>query len=120
MKKVVFVEGLPSVGKTYLVNEIRKMNLQNVYVVDEIINPDIKNTFLDSEDKFLKSDEMKLNEYNDGIVVIDNSANKIKKYLDAETIKKMNLESQKKLKNNYNLEKNFDIFFRKVLGNNYE
>ncbi|MDO4394844.1 MAG: hypothetical protein Q4C23_02565 [Mycoplasmatota bacterium] len=71
MKKVVFVEGLPSVGKTYLVNEIRKMALQNVYVVDEIINPEIKNPFSDSEDKFLKNDEMKLNKYNDGIIIID-------------------------------------------------
>lgn len=71
MKKIVFVEGLPSVGKTYLVNEIRKKALQNVYVVDEIINPEIKNPFSDSEDKFLKNDEMKLNKYNDGIIIID-------------------------------------------------
>ena len=52
MKKIIFIEGLPTVGKTYLVNEIRKRNLQNVYVVDELINPDIKNAFIDSEDKF--------------------------------------------------------------------
>ena len=24
MKKIIFIEGLPTVGKTYLVNEIRK------------------------------------------------------------------------------------------------
>lgn len=71
MKKIIFIEGLPTVGKTYLVNEIRKKNIQNVYVVDELINPDIKNAFIDSEDKFLKNDEMKVNKYNDGIIIID-------------------------------------------------
>lgn len=71
MKKIIFIEGLPTVGKTYLVNEIRKKNLQNVYVVDELINPDIKNAFIDSEDKFLKNDEMKVNKYNNGIIIID-------------------------------------------------
>ena len=71
MKKIIFIEGLPTVGKTYLVNEIRKKNMQNVYVVDELINPDIKNAFIDSEDKFLKNDEMKVNKYNDGIIIID-------------------------------------------------
>ena len=71
MKKIIFIEGLPTVGKTYLVNEIRKKNLQNVYVVDELINPDIKNAFIDSEDKFLKNDEMKVSKYNDGTIIID-------------------------------------------------
>ena len=71
MKKIIFIEGLPSVGKTYLVNKIKEMNLQNVYVVDEIINPDIENPFIDSEDKFLKNDEMKVNKFDDGIIIID-------------------------------------------------
>lgn len=71
MKKIVFIEGLPTVGKTYLINEIRKMNLQNIHVVDELINPDIKNAFIDSEDKFLKNDELKINKYNDGTIIID-------------------------------------------------
>lgn len=71
MKKIVFLEGLPTVGKTYLVNEIRKRNLKNIYVVDELINPDIQNAFVDSEDKFLKNDEMKVNKYTDGIIIID-------------------------------------------------
>ena len=42
MKKIIFIEGLPTVGKTYLVNEIKKRNLQNVHVVDELINQNIK------------------------------------------------------------------------------
>lgn len=71
MKKIIFIEGLPTVGKTYLVNEIKKRNLQNVHVVDELINPDIKNAFIDSEEKFLKNDEMKVSKYDDGIIIID-------------------------------------------------
>ena len=42
MKKIIFIEGLPTVGKTYLINEIKKRNLQNIYVVDELINQNIK------------------------------------------------------------------------------
>ena len=32
----------------------------------------------------------------------------------------MNIESQKNLKDNYDLEKNFDVFLKRVLGDNYE
>ena len=52
MKKIIFLEGLPSVGKTYLVTTIKNMNLKDVHIVDEIINPDINNPFIDSEDKW--------------------------------------------------------------------
>lgn len=71
MKKIVFIEGLPGVGKTYLVNEIRKLCLKDVYVVDEIINQDIENPFIDSEDKFLLNDEMKISKYDAGTIIID-------------------------------------------------
>lgn len=45
MKKIIFIEELPTVGKTYLVNEIKKRNLQNVHVVDELINQNIKKEY---------------------------------------------------------------------------
>ena len=45
MKKIIFIEGLPGVGKTYLVNKIKAMNLDNVYVVDELIKT-IDNNFV--------------------------------------------------------------------------
>ena len=101
---------VPSEKETFglVINEIRKFNKDNVLIVandrgglHEQINDGINGILVDLDD-------------------IDGSANKIKKYLDAEIIKKMNFESQKKLKNNYNLKKNFDIFFRKVLGDDYE
>ena len=47
MKKICFIEGLPGVGKTYLINKIRDMKIQNTNVVDELINPDIKDPFTD-------------------------------------------------------------------------
>ena len=41
MKKIIFLEGLPGIGKTTLINEIRNLNIPNVYVVDEIINENL-------------------------------------------------------------------------------
>ena len=71
MRKIIFIEGLPNVGKTYLINEIRKLKLKDVYVVDEIINEDIDDIFDCSEDKFLLNDEMKVNKYDHGTIIID-------------------------------------------------
>lgn len=71
MRKIIFIEGLPNVGKTYLVNKIREKNLKNFFIVDELINPDIENPFTDAENVFLKNDELKVNKYNSGIILID-------------------------------------------------
>lgn len=91
-----------------IINEIRRFNKDNVLIV--------------ANDRGGLHEQ--ISDGIDGILVdlnnINNSANKIKKYLDDEVVKKINIESQKKLRNNYDLEKNFDIFFKKVLGDNYE
>lgn len=58
MRKIIFIEGLPNVGKTYLINKIRNLNMKNVFIVDEIINPNVNNPFADAEDLFLKNDEI--------------------------------------------------------------
>lgn len=91
-----------------IINEMRRFNKDNVLIVandrgglHEQIRDGIDGVLVDLND-------------------IDSSANKIRKYFDEETIKMMNFESQKKLINNYNLEKNFDLFFKKVLGDEYE
>ena len=91
-----------------VINEMRRFNKNNVLIVandrgglHEQISDGIDGVLVDLND-------------------IDGSANKIRKYFDEKTIRKMNVESQKKLKNNYDLEKNFDAFFKKVLGDNYE
>lgn len=71
MKKIIFIEGLPNVGKTYLVNKIKEKQIKDIFIVDELINPDIKNPFTAAENVFLKNDELKVNKYNDGIVIVD-------------------------------------------------
>lgn len=71
MKKIIFIEGLPNVGKTYLIDEIKKKKIKNVFVVEELINPNIKNPFTDDEEVFLKNDELKVSKYNNGIIIVD-------------------------------------------------
>lgn len=66
MKRIVFIEGLPGVGKTTLVTKLK--NYDFVKVVDEVINPD---SIIDRTKYYLKNDEMKLNMYDDGLIVID-------------------------------------------------
>lgn len=91
-----------------VINEMRRFNKDNVLIVandrgglHEQISDGIDGVLVDLND-------------------IDSSANKIRKYFDKETLRKMNIESQKNLKDNYDLEKNFDVFLKRVLGDNYE
>ncbi len=70
MKKI-FIEGLPNVGKTYLINKIKEKQIPNIFIVDELVNPDFDNPFTDEENLFLKNDELKVNKYNEGMVIID-------------------------------------------------
>ena len=66
MKKIIFIEGLPGVGKTTIVNNLR--NISNVNVVDEVINKDEE----DNRTKYyLKNDELKIDLYKEGLIVID-------------------------------------------------
>lgn len=71
MKKIIFIEGLPNVGKSYLINEIKRKKIKNIFVVEELINPNIKNPFTDDEKFFLKNDELKISKYNSGVIIID-------------------------------------------------
>ena len=71
MKKIIFLEGLPGVGKTTLLNIIKNKNLDNVYFVDEIINPKILKEGILTEEEFILNEEQKLNLYNDGTIIID-------------------------------------------------
>lgn len=71
MKKFVFLEGLPGIGKTTLLNKIKELNIPNVHLVDEIINENILNNISINEEEFLLNDNMKINKYNEGIIIID-------------------------------------------------
>ena len=82
-----------------VINEMRRFNKDNVLIV--------------ANDRGGLHEQ--INDGIDGVLVdlnnIDGSANKIQKYFDKEMLRKMNIESQKNLKDNYDLEKNFDVFF---------
>lgn len=88
MRKFIFLEGLPGVGKTTLINKIRELNIPNVYVVDEIINENILNNTSINEQEFLLNDNLKINKYNEGIIIVDRgpistlSYSEVKKIID--------------------------------------
>lgn len=88
MKKFIFLEGLPGVGKTTLINKIKEQNIPNVYVVEEIINENILNNTSMSEQEFLLNDSLKINKYKEGIIIIDRgpistlSYSEVKKIID--------------------------------------
>lgn len=71
MKKIIFLEGLPGVGKTTIANSIKNMGRTDVHVVDEIIKEDIINNVSDDEKDYMINDEMKIKKYEDGVIVID-------------------------------------------------
>lgn len=72
MKKIVFLEGLPGVGKTTIIKKIKELNLKNVNAVDEIINPDILNSInSQNQNPYIVNDNMKINQFSEGLVLID-------------------------------------------------
>lgn len=65
--KMFFLEGLPGVGKTSIINKMQQMNLNYVHIVDELLSKTDKY----SQEFFMNNDIKKINKYNDGIIVID-------------------------------------------------
>lgn len=70
MKKIFFLEGLPGVGKSTIIDYIKKMNNTNVHTVDEIIVEMEDKTPLE-QDLFIINDNLKIQKYDEGIIVID-------------------------------------------------
>ncbi len=91
-----------------IINEVRKMNKNNILIVANNIQ-----SFKDQID-----------DKKDGLIVdvddIKNSAIKIKKFFNTKEINTMNNNSQKRLKNNFDLRKNIDVFLKQILGDIYE
>ena len=87
-----------------VVNEIRKKNRDNILIVANDIDG------LNEQ----------VNDGVDGILVdldnIVNSSNKIKKYLDIDTMKKMNNNSQNTLREKFNFYNNFNNFINQLIG----
>lgn len=72
MKKIIFLEGLPGVGKTTIIKNIESRQLPGVYTMDEIVEPNIKNNVNSSNQNFyINNDNLKINKYKEGIIIID-------------------------------------------------
>ena len=71
MKKIVFLEGLPGIGKTTIVRTIQNRNLENVHAVDEIINPNIIGVVSHNQSDFMENDNLKYNRFDEGLIIID-------------------------------------------------
>ena len=70
MKKIIFLEGLPGVGKSTIINYIASLNKDNIHTVDEIII-NIENKTPIEQDLFIMNDNLKINKYAEGTIVID-------------------------------------------------
>lgn len=71
MIKYIFLEGLPGVGKTTIINTIREKHLHGVFVVDEIVNEKILSGESLTEFDFIENDMLKFERFSDGVVVLD-------------------------------------------------
>lgn len=107
-KKMIML--IPSEREIFglVINEMRRFNKDNVLIV--------------ANDRGGLHEQ--INDGVDGVLVdldnIEASATKVSKYFNFENMKKLNSEGQKRLSVDYDLVKNFDAFFRKVLGEEYE
>lgn len=68
--KIVFLEGLPGVGKTTLVNALKLKKNKNIHTVDEIIVNLQEKTPI-NQNIFIVNDNKKINSYCSGTIVID-------------------------------------------------
>lgn len=71
MLKLIFLEGLPGVGKTTLTNYIESLKLPNVHIVHEIEKQNIINKINSNQNIYIENDNIKLSKYQEGIVIID-------------------------------------------------
>lgn len=107
-KKMIML--IPSEREIFglVINEIRRFNKDNVLIVANKRGGLVE----------------QINDGVDGILVdLDNIAEasiKIKKYFNDADIKKLNNAGQKRLSKDYNLINNFDLFFKRILGDDYE
>ena len=83
MKKIVFLEGLPGVGKTTIITELKK---RGITVLDEIINPRILVDNANNEEEFLKNEYLKQKELNVDFIVVDRGPISMLSYSQAKAI----------------------------------
>lgn len=72
MKKIIFLEGLPGVGKSTIVRNIEKRKINNIHTVDEIVEQSIfDNINSCNQNIYIQNDNLKINKYDEGIIIID-------------------------------------------------
>lgn len=69
MKKITFLEGLPGVGKSTLAKILK--DSYGVLVSEEIEKKEIYNNINGNQLLYIENDEIKINKYTDGNIVID-------------------------------------------------
>lgn len=123
MRKIVFLEGLPGVGKTTLINEIKERNFVDVYTVDEIVMDSLKNVISNDENDYMKNDEMKINKYNEGLIIIDRGPISTLSYNQANSIIESDFDATPVILWFENIkqifEENTKIVYLTNYGNNY-
>lgn len=93
--KIVFLEGLPGVGKTTIARKIESMNIGNIKIVHEIINQSILKGMQCNQKDFINNDNMKLSEIDDSkIVIIDRGPISTLSYNQARKIDDCKFDSQ--------------------------
>ncbi len=71
MDKIIFLEGLPGVGKTTILNILKQRKIKNYNLIDEIVNEKIITNKSYTEKDFIQNDIDKLNKVTKGINIID-------------------------------------------------
>ena len=69
VRKIIFLEGLPGVGKTTLIKKIESLNYKNIDVVHEIINKTILDNKPTTQLDFMINDDLKLSKYNSNCII---------------------------------------------------
>ena len=118
MKKIYFLEGMPKVGKTTIINKLRN-ECSNINIVDELLLNDYNN-----QDSFIQNDIKKINMYKDGIIVIDRGLISTLSYNETKMIIDKNFKEYPKVlkwfkKNKYIYESN-NVKTIYLKSNNYQ
>lgn len=82
MKKIIYLEGMPGVGKSSLIEKIKKMKIPNVHVVEELIG----DFTYEKQEDFFENDKLKLAKYNEGVIFIDRGPISTISYVQAKMI----------------------------------